>query len=925
MQTSSRSRKARMTEASSINPQSGRSAARDILEKAKQIPDGVSLLISEQPVPVPVSGADEDRLMSLFTADKLCLAQSVTALIAELGDEVRKGEYYLELLVDELFKLPPYTTFTTRLFKILKDIQKKGLRFTDLPDSFRDAQNRFVEFAFSTGISPEYLLGNLDKALCLLQRLGVRNTTLNVSALYHNYLSGFYELKQTPKKRQTAGALLRRAKDLSEHGVTVEIFKKGDFNRKVSALSPEDFNEALEQNSENYQVSTVELKHFMSSLLAGEERRLAASPALSIRKILEYFKLPAHIEKSARIPAALDADEVIGWQNTPLGKALTALDAGMDWPSFCTGVNIAGDISSIQKDKATIEAVSNLKHLANGRTVVLRSAREALPGEYPLSDTEDTALFFDLYCQAALTKAPFERVLDAAVEILSFIRQLENADPVIHLQDLLGRRLAGETLSSIFLENGLFIPHSPFHDVLRKLKNLTGKVDFFITDSARQVLLKDADVNAFRNFVVGLAARQGAGRSPEAVLFTLQNKVLPEITKLPSKVIGRHVHDLGTVTALSLSGIPARYPLRRNWKHIHLDRLAFMGCGLEPGVRNCQGCPVNNLYERVLQTSLALGYDEIITYEATGCFEVYTGIWPYTGKKLPSFHGVFGGAASEMLGGLAAKKARLKYALKSGKHLSGAQKILHLGWGGDGATFDIGFGNLSGLYSRLQKFSEEEERTGLKQSALYVCYDNEGYQNTGNQFSAATPPGSNTTTYPSGAARPIAGEFRKKPVVEIFAGHGIPFSARMNIHRVEHISRCVARALEDGAQGAFLHFLQPCTTGWKMLSDDITYELAFIAEEGGIFTPLTIEHGVPYLEVYPTPRNPEQAFLDMQSRFKHLQGENAKLKDGIKKVLEYYRGEWLRNLNLAGFECEIPGADSLGYIESEHRQLGTKA
>jgi len=42
------------------------------------------------------------------------------------------------------------------------------------------------------------------------------------------------------------------------------------------------------------------------------------------------------------------------------------------------------------------------------------------------------------------------------------------------------------------------------------------------------------------------------------------------------------------------------------------------------------------------------------------------------------------------------------------------------------------------------------------------------------------------------------------------------------------------RALEDGIDGAFLHFLQPCTTGWKFTADrpEATVEFGVTRENG---------------------------------------------------------------------------------------------
>ncbi len=77
-----------------------------------------------------------------------------------------------------------------------------------------------------------------------------------------------------------------------------------------------------------------------------------------------------------------------------------------------------------------------------------------------------------------------------------------------------------------------------------------------------------------------------------------------------------------------------------------------------------------------------------------------------------------------------------------------------IGWAGDGATFDIGFGGVSAAAERNEDF-------------IYVCYDNEGYQNTGNQRSSASPWQTINTTNPSGMPKM---EF-KKDIMSIMAAH----------------------------------------------------------------------------------------------------------------------------------------------------------
>ncbi len=63
--------------------------------------------------------------------------------------------------------------------------------------------------------------------------------------------------------------------------------------------------------------------------------------------------------------------------------------------------------------------------------------------------------------------------------------------------------------------------------------------------------------------------------------------------------------------------------------------------------------------------------------------------------------------------------------------------------GGDGGTYDIGLGSLSGMFERGH-------------DVIYICYDNEAYMNTGVQRSSATPVGASTMTSPSGRSRGVS-------------------------------------------------------------------------------------------------------------------------------------------------------------------------
>ena len=111
---------------------------------------------------------------------------------------------------------------------------------------------------------------------------------------------------------------------------------------------------------------------------------------------------------------------------------------------------------------------------------------------------------------------------------------------------------------------------------------------------------------------------------------------------------------------------------------------------------------------------------------ATGCMEVTKHHLPYTAWRCSFIHSAFENVAATMSG----VEAAYRSLRRQGKI---TEDITFLAFGGDGGTYDIGLQALSGAMERGHKM-------------VYVCYDNQGYMNTGIQRSSATPKGANTTT-----------------------------------------------------------------------------------------------------------------------------------------------------------------------------------
>lgn len=279
-----------------------------------------------------------------------------------------------------------------------------------------------------------------------------------------------------------------------------------------------------------------------------------------------------------------------------------------------------------------------------------------------------------------------------------------------------------------------------------------------------------------------------------------------------------------------------------------------------PGHRGCAGCG-QMIAARLVADSL--GSDTIIA-NATGCLEVVTTPYPESSWGMPWIHSLFENAAAVASGIQAALKTQGKdkkiYPVKSGeagaKLFDGVKVVAQ---GGDGGTFDIGFGLISGMWERGENI-------------LYVCYDNEGYMNTGAQASAATPWAANTTTTPAGTSPNINGigsHFIKKDMLAIALAHGLKYVAQTTVAYPLDIIKKVKKAIATPGP-SYLQILVPCIPGWK-IEPNQTINLAKLAVQTGIYSAVEYVNGQ-LTEVIKVSdqRPPVENYLKPQGRFKHL-------------------------------------------------------
>jgi pyruvate ferredoxin oxidoreductase beta subunit len=282
---------------------------------------------------------------------------------------------------------------------------------------------------------------------------------------------------------------------------------------------------------------------------------------------------------------------------------------------------------------------------------------------------------------------------------------------------------------------------------------------------------------------------------------------------------------------------------------------------VHPGNRACTGCGLSIAYRIGLK---ALGPDTILVVPPS-CLTVLQGLFPVASTKLPCLNVTFASTASSATGVVEALKAQ------------GREHIKVVGWAGDGGTADIGIQALSGAAERGDDF-------------LFLCYDNEGYMNTGVQRSGTTPQWAIT------ANTPLKGKLQqKKDVPAIMAAHGIDYVATASAAYPLDLYDKIKKAL--ALRGTkYIHIHTPCPPGWGF-DPRYSIKLGRLAVETGHCDLYEVERGQFRLTgaseklLERQQLVPVAEYLEPQVRFKRLSEEQvAEIQAQIDaKWAAYYR------------------------------------
>ncbi|MFZ5867651.1 MAG: thiamine pyrophosphate-dependent enzyme [Thermodesulfobacteriota bacterium] len=227
-----------------------------------------------------------------------------------------------------------------------------------------------------------------------------------------------------------------------------------------------------------------------------------------------------------------------------------------------------------------------------------------------------------------------------------------------------------------------------------------------------------------------------------------------------------------------------------------------------PGSRSCAACGLMLTYRHALK---ALYPGKVIVTVPASCMTVLHGVYPITPVKVVCINNTFAATGASASGIVAGLKA------------TGREGYTVVAFAGDGGTYDIGIQALSGALERGTDF-------------IYICYDNEGYMNTGTQRSSASPAGAITTTTPI-----LAKLQHKKDFIAIVEAHRIPYIATASPSFPLDLYDKVRTAKEIRGP-RYIEAHAPCPPGWGFPNKDLI-KMGKLAVETGLHVLFEIKEG----------------------------------------------------------------------------------
>jgi pyruvate ferredoxin oxidoreductase beta subunit len=259
------------------------------------------------------------------------------------------------------------------------------------------------------------------------------------------------------------------------------------------------------------------------------------------------------------------------------------------------------------------------------------------------------------------------------------------------------------------------------------------------------------------------------------------------------------------------------------------------------GTAMCAGC---GGLEAVKEVYDVLGENTVFV-NAAGCMTMLS-VYPYTPFRGAWLYTSMGSAPA----GAQGVRDALDVLLKKNR-IQQDQDMQVVVLTGDGSAGGIGLSSTSGTLDRNLDY-------------YYLCYDNEGYGNTGQQTSASTPHGARTATDHEPGGNPGY----KKDLFSIWVAHKPAYAATVVGSEPLDLMQKIGRAREYKGPKMIIS-LAPCPTGWNY-DPELSVELGRLAVRTGIWPLKEYIDGKIVHSRIPRNRTPVEEYLKLQGRFSHL-------------------------------------------------------
>ena len=262
---------------------------------------------------------------------------------------------------------------------------------------------------------------------------------------------------------------------------------------------------------------------------------------------------------------------------------------------------------------------------------------------------------------------------------------------------------------------------------------------------------------------------------------------------------------------------------------------------LGAGTAMCAGCgglgAVKQVYDLMGKNSIFVNAAGCMTLSAVYPFTPFRGSWLYTAM------------ASAPAGAQGIRDA-LDLLKKSGR-MAEKDDFNVVVLTGDGSAAGMGLSATSAAIDRGLDF-------------IYLCYDNEGFANTGQQTSAETPHGARTATHTLHRGNPG----RKKDLFAIWVANRPTYAATVIASEPLDLARKVEKALSMKGPRLIVA-LAPCPVGWGY-NPSQSIEIGHLAVKTGIWPLKEYVDGEIRHTRRPGKRFPVETYLLSQNRFAHL-------------------------------------------------------